>query len=190
MATSNQFNQPTQTSAFKCSIAFGCLRIQLSRNESHLLRILYLLPTTVSIWPPRPKASYKSWLSRVSSTYFFQKKHIETIQDISSEKEQPREMHQSPNRFYTKKTSEPTRKHLEKRERQSLLIFFEDIRLVNSLGAKSRAANAQAKRAKSCMDFMWQLQLVRLMPKENTTYYEFMGYSLVVYVIYKIILCA
>lgn len=43
------------------------------------------------------------------------------------------------------KTSEPTRKHLEKRECQSL---------VNSLGAKSRAANAQAKRAKSCMDFM------------------------------------
>lgn len=68
--------------------------------------------------------------------------------------------------------------------------FFEDIRLVNSLGAKSRAANAQAKRAKSCMDFMWQLQPVRLMPKENTTYYEFMRYSLVVYVIYKIILCA
>lgn len=59
-------------------------------------------------------------------------------------------------------------------------LFFEDIRLVNSLGAKSRAANAQAKRAKSCMDFMWQLQLVRLMPKENTTYYEFMRYSLVV----------
>ena len=56
--------------------------------------------------------------------FFPQKKHIETIQDISSEKEQPREMHQSPNRFCTKKTSEPTRKHLEKRECQSLLIFL------------------------------------------------------------------
>ena len=136
-------------------------------------------PVSVANYSKHLTSKTKSLIQKLACKGFKhilkKKKHIETIQDIFLWKRTTsRNASITQSILHKKKRQNLQEKHLEKRESQSLLIFFEDIRLVNSLGAKSRAANAQAKRAKSCMDFMWQLQLVRLMPKENTTYYEFM----------------